>query len=144
MLCLVSRTHQESQVVLKTEHDKEIEKWREYKVLPSARGGRMCWAGQARQTRPSMSNFRDLSSLTLPPPTPRASRPSQTATLSLLYIISLKIIECYMSSKHKVLIIVLQCCIMNIIFGRFQSFERWSQRATTNSIILTVSQYRGY
>ena len=93
MLCLVSRTHQESQVVLKTEHDKEIEKWREYKVLPSARGGRMCWAGQAGQTRPSMSNFRDLSSLTLPPPTPRASRPSQTATLSLLYIISMKIIE---------------------------------------------------
>ena len=35
LLCLVSRTHQESQVVLKTEHDKEMKVEREYKVLPS-------------------------------------------------------------------------------------------------------------
>ena len=35
VLCLVSRTHQESQVVLKTEHDKEMKVEREYKVLPS-------------------------------------------------------------------------------------------------------------
>ena len=48
---------------------------------------------QARQCRPTMSNFRDLSSLTLPPPTPRARHCAPRHKLSLVYIISLKIIE---------------------------------------------------
>lgn len=77
---------------------------------------------QARQCRPTMSNFRDLSSLTLPPPTPRARHCAPRHKLSLVYIISLKIIESYMSSKSKVLIIALKCCIMNIVFWQVPKF----------------------
>ena len=77
---------------------------------------------QARQCRPTMSNFRDLSCLTLPPPTPRARHCAPRHKLSLVYIISLKIIESHMSSKSKVLIIALKCCIMNIVFWQVPKF----------------------